>query len=100
MYKFQLSRVLESTKEVIGESKREITCVDDWHPVSPELRQYRVLQHSDDVMSGEEYFRECPGGLARFVKLDRRRRKKYGFEQIQTATREYVENLSGSPIKQ
>ena len=45
------------------------------------MRQYRVFQHSDDAMSVEEYFRECPGGLCRFVKLDKQRRKKYGYDE-------------------
>eukprot|EP00435_Cladocopium_sp_Y103_P006715 s4552_g2.t1 len=29
----------------------------------------------------EEYFRECPGGLERFVKLDAKRRRKYGYSE-------------------
>ena len=69
IHKIQLSKVLSWAKRVIRE-KQEITYVDDWDPVNMELRQYRVLQSSDHAMSGEEYFRECPGGLARFVKLD------------------------------
>ena len=62
---------------MIGRHQRDI----DWDPVSQEMRQYRVLRHADDAMSGEEYFRECPGGLCRFVKLNKKRRKKYGYDE-------------------
>ena len=81
--KIELSKVLSWAMKVIGE-KEELTFVDDWDPVNMELRQYRVLQSADDAddaMSGEEYFRECPGRLARFVKLDRKRRRKYGIDE-------------------
>ena len=37
----------------------------------------------DDAESGEEYFREVEGGMAPFVKLDRRRRLRHGFAEIE-----------------
>ena len=36
----------------------------------------------DYAESGEECFREVDGGMARFVKLDRRRRLRHGFAEI------------------
>jgi hypothetical protein len=48
--------------------------------------QFRVLKHVDEAESGEEYFREVPGGMARFVKLDRRRRAHHGFVETDALT--------------
>ena len=58
----------------LGVKERTINPVDDWDLVNDEMRQYRVLTTVDDAESGEEYFREYPGGMARYVKLDARRR--------------------------
>ena len=58
---------------------KDITYVDDGDPEQHEIRQFRVLKSVDDAESGEEYFRETPGGLTRFVKLDRRRRERHVF---------------------
>eukprot|EP00435_Cladocopium_sp_Y103_P007755 s194_g2.t1 len=68
--------------EQIGYQQRDIAYVDDWDPERHELREFRVLKSVDAAESGEEYFREVEGGLARFVKLDRRRREHHGFSEI------------------
>eukprot|EP00435_Cladocopium_sp_Y103_P054615 s3212_g17.t2 len=80
-HKIELTKVPHWAADAISKEKKEITFVDDWDPMNHELRQYRVLPSVDDAESGEEYFRECPGGLARFVKLDRKRRRRYGFKE-------------------
>ena len=67
-----MSSVLQWAATEIEENTKDITYVDDWDPELQEIRQFRVLKSVDDAESGEEYFRETPGGLARFVKLDRR----------------------------
>ena len=41
-----------------------------------------MLRSVDDAESGEEYFREVEGGMAPFVNLDRRRRLRHGFAEI------------------
>ena len=77
---FELNTVLKWATEVIGQ-KQEMRYVDGWDPERHELRQCGILRSVDEAESGEEYFRECPGGLASFVKLDKRRRAKYGFSE-------------------
>ena len=81
IHRWELSKVINWAAEQIG-NRKEITYVDDWDPERHELRQFRVLKHVDEAESGEEYFREVPGGMARFVKLDRRRRAHHGFAEI------------------
>ena len=61
---FELNTVLKWATDVIGQ-KQELRYVDEWDPERHELRQYRILRSVDEAESGEEYFRECPGGLAR-----------------------------------
>eukprot|EP00435_Cladocopium_sp_Y103_P026822 s1787_g6.t1 len=84
-HKIELTKVLhwacDAVEDAMKKKGKEIAFVDDWDPERHELRQYRVLASVDDAESGEEYFRECPGGLARFVKLDRKRRIKYGYKE-------------------
>ena len=82
LHTFRLKQVLEWAGETIGNNKKEIAFVDDWDPENHEMRQYRVLKSSDDAESEEEFFKECPNGLVRLVKLDRKRRAKYGIEEI------------------
>ena len=82
IYKYQLSEVVKWASEQVTFNMRTIEYVDDWDPERHEFRQFRVLRSVDDAESGEEYFREVDGGMARFVKLDRRRRRRHGFAEI------------------
>jgi hypothetical protein len=64
-----------------------------------------VLRSVDDAESGEEYFREVEGGMAPFVKLDRRRRLRHGFAEIDvmnayTPTRSQMEKEPKKKKKQ
>ena len=77
-----MKQVVEWATEQIGFHKREIGFVDDWDPERHELRQFSMLRFVDDAESGEECFREVEGGMAHFVKLDRRRRLRHGFAEI------------------
>ena len=96
IYKIQLKQVVEWASEQIGFHKREIEFVDDWDPEGHELRQFRVLCSVDDAESGEEYVREVDGGMARFVKLDRRRRLRHGFADGEEAEEESMEVDEGA----
>ena len=78
LHTFNLKQVLDWAKEVLGQNMKEMSYVEDWDPENHEMRTYRVLSSFDDAASEEEFFMECPNGLARYVKLDRKRRKKYG----------------------
>ena len=80
-HKWELSSVHQWAAAEIEENTKDIIYVDDWDPDLQEIRQFRVLKSVDDAESGEEYFRETPGGLARFVKLDLRRRDRHGFAE-------------------
>lgn len=56
--------------------------MDDWHPLSQELRQFRVHERPQDADSGEKYFRETPAGLARYVRPHRQARLRLGVEEL------------------
>lgn len=62
--------------------RRVVQFVEDWDPVECELRQFRILTSCEDANSGEEYFRETPIGLAKYVRPDRRRRFKYDMREV------------------
>eukprot|EP00435_Cladocopium_sp_Y103_P044781 s2986_g12.t1 len=62
--------------------RRKIQYVDAWDPINCELRQFRVLSSPEDAWSGEEYFREIPQGLAKYVRPDRKRRFKYDMREV------------------
>ena len=82
IYKVHLTQVVNWAAEQICTHKREVNFVDDWDPKLHEMRQFRVLHSVDDAEPGEEYFREVGGGMVRYVKLDRRRRRRHGFAEI------------------
>eukprot|EP00435_Cladocopium_sp_Y103_P000040 s2725_g1.t1 len=62
--------------------RRVVEYVDDWDPVRCELRHFRILSSAEDAWSGEEYFRETPKGLAKYVRPDRKRRFKYDMREV------------------
>ena len=67
--------VPQETQVIFPKGHRQLCYVDGWDPELNEIRQFRVLEDAEDAWSGEEYFRHTDnGGLARYVRPDRRRR--------------------------
>ena len=56
--------------------------VDEWDPLHQELRQCRILDDPADADSGEEYFRESPIGLARYVRPHHQARHRLEVEEL------------------
>ncbi|CAL1127448.1 unnamed protein product [Cladocopium goreaui] len=62
----QATEAKDSIYEIFGQAfAKTADGMDDWDPLSQELRQFRVHERPQDADSGEEYFRETPTGLAR-----------------------------------
>ena len=82
VYNERVRRVLKWTSHEVRRLRRLPMVVDDWDPLNQELRQFRVHERPQDADCGEEYFRETPNGLARYVRPHHQARLRLGVEEL------------------